>query len=455
MKLSHFFVFFLPLLCAQTGRDLEVTQGSGRKALLIGNKSYKISPLTNSSNDAIAMGKALTSLGFRVEVLIDANLRQIEQGSERFVSNLKPGDVAVFFYAGHGVQVNSENYLIPVDFPPLRNEQTLRNALPFSKIKSMIEKSPARLSIMILDSCRNNPFAQGQEGQTGLAPLEAGLGSYIVFAAGPGQTASDNSQASNGLFTTYLLEQMKLPVHISELFRRVRQNVFLASNKEQRPYLHDQIIGDFYLNSTKAPAASQPAVEPLPDLMEQHLEQAKQLYAAGRCSEAVKLLDPLVRARPRNYYARNAAGLSYACLNMASQAIEEFSRAILVKPDYAAAYLNRGIVFLDAAQYELAIDDFNWALEQEPQNAVLYFRRGKAKIGLRRYEEAQSDFTASIGSDPNSAYSFHSRGKVFYQLGKYKEALQDYDAALLRKKDFTEAKNDRSRVLERLSLQAK
>ena len=455
MKLLIFFGIFSALVFAQTQRDLQVTPGVGRKALLIGNKNYKISPLTNPANDATAMGKALTSLGFRVEVLIDANLSQIEQGSERFVSNLKPGDVAIFFYAGHGVQVNSENYLIPVDFPRLRNEQTLRNALPFSKIKSMIEKSPAKLSIMILDSCRNNPFAQGDEGQTGLAPVEAGLGSYIVFAAGPGQTASDNSKASNGLFTSYLLEELKLPLNISELFRRVRQDVFQASNKEQRPYLHDQIIGDFFLNPTRVPATPQPTAEQLPEAMEQQLEQAKQLYAEGRCSEAIKLFDPIVRARPRNYYARNAAGLSYACLNMASQAIEEFSRAILVKPDYAAAYLNRGIVFLDAAQYELAMDDFNWALEQEPQNAVLYFRRGKAKFGLRRYEEAQSDFTASIECDPSSPNAFHSRGKVLYQLGKYKEALEDFDAALLRKKDFTEALKDRSRVLERMNLRTK
>jgi tetratricopeptide (TPR) repeat protein len=306
---------------------------------------------------------------------------------------------------------------------------------------------------MVLDACRTNPFPQATFGMNGIALLEAGLGAYIVFAASPGQTATENAKDRNGFFTGYLLQALRQPLNISDLFRRVRKEVYDASGHNQLPYIHDQAIAEFAL---RAPAPSSaagvaPTAAEAPPMVDALFEEGKNFYHAGRCKEALSRLDQVVRRNPTNAYVQNAIGLAYVCLSMTSPAVEHFSRAIELKPAYAAAYWNRGQVFVRSAQYELAIEDFDWALEQEPDNASLYWRRGVAKLGLRRYEAAQKDFTMAIARDSSSPYGYHGRGRVFYELGKYREALGDFDAAVARKHDFADAIDYRNRVIERLN----
>ncbi len=446
LALSALFASVAATSAAQENRRIQPVHEPQRRALLIGNRSYKDVPLRNPVNDASDLASKLRELGFSVRLATDLTRSQMIEAAADFARTLESGDIGLFYYSGHGVQIDSENYLVPIDFVARNATQARAAALPFSDVKAAIERSPVQLSILILDSCRDNPFAKGPAA-SGMAPVEAGLGSYIAFAASPGQLASDNPAGRNGLFTTYLLKALARPLNIADLFREVRQEVYDASDHKQLPYIHDQVIADFFLRPALVSSApGRPASAQTDGLF----EKAKELYHQGRCEAAVKLLDQQVRRDPRNPYVHNAVGLGYLCLNMATPALEHFSRAIELKPDYAAAYWNRGQVFQYAGQFELAIDDFNWALEKEPENALLYYRRGRSLFSLRRYEDAARDFSEAIRLDPASPYGFHGRGQVLFQFGKYREARSDLDAAILRKSDLAAAYADRARVRERL-----
>lgn len=422
-----------------------------RKALLIGNQNYPTSLLKNSANDAYDLGSSLQKLGFKTTIVANASKSKMEGAVDNFAATLAAGDVALFFYAGHGFQLDSENYLVPVEFAAANEIQAREAAVSFQRVKAKLEQTPATFVAIILDSCRNNPFDPAKAPTHGLALSEAGLGSFLVFAASPGKTASDGSQR-NGLFTQFLLKELNEPLLLSELFRRVRRDVFEASAGQQLPYLHDQMIADFSLSpggnqggqtveavrSADKTSASEP------------IEEGKRLYQIGRCEDAAKLFDKLARQEPANVFVQNALGLALACLKLNVPAVEHFSLAVQLKPDYAAPYLNRGQVFLALAQYQLAIQDFTWAIEQEPENSVFYSRRGRALLGLRRYEDAERDFVKAIELDPADPNGYHGRGQVSHQLGRYREAVADYDRAIARKRDLAAAYTDRARTRDRL-----
>lgn len=419
-----------------------------RRALVIGNQNYLERPLARTINDANDMADALRKLGFTVDLATDLSKSEIEKRTSRFIQDLGFGDIGWFYYAGHGFQMDGENYLVPVDFHASSAAEARDRGVAFSGIKSAIEKSPAQLSIMVLDACRNNPFTDAASGNHGLALMEAGLGVYIAFAASPGQTALETLRERNGVFTGRLLDALRKPMKVPDLFRQVRQEVYAASNHKQLPYIHDQVIADVSLSAGPEAPGGEPGSS-LP-LASELFEKGRNLYSTGHCKEALDQLDLVARANPANAYVQNALGLTYVCLHLSSRALEHFSRAIDIQPGYAAAYRNRGLVFIASGQFELAIDDFDWALEREPGNGALYWRRGTAKFGLRHYEEAQNDFTASIALDDSSPYGYHWRGRVLYELGKYREALADFEMALARKHDFSEAIDYRARAKERL-----
>ncbi len=242
-------------------RALEpAAQEPGRRvALVIGNDKYPQQPLRNAVADARAMGTALQKYGFRVDVAVDATFKDLSRRLEQFGSQLRPGDVALVYYAGHGIQVEGENYLVPIDFAAREESDVKYESYPASRIADRLAASGARLSILILDACRNNPFRSTRSGTRGLAPMETGRGNLVAFATAPNRTADDNPAGTNGLFTTYLLEAMDEPgTTIEQVFSRARQKVYEASGGRQIPWLVSSVIGDFYF---RPPAVSSAGAE--------------------------------------------------------------------------------------------------------------------------------------------------------------------------------------------------
>ena len=233
---------------AQDRRIQRLSEGEmGRYALVVGNDAYQRSPLVNAVNDAHAMRRALESMGFSVETVTDADYPTFDRAVDFFVDRLGRGDIGLFYYAGHGVQVEGQNYLIPVDFDRSRVAKVKYRALPADLVRERMESSGARLSILVLDACRDNPFSGNRSAGPGLAQMVTGIGTFIAFSTAPGQTAADNPTAGNGLFTQHLIETLETPgLSIDEVFNEVRRRVFEDSGGRQIPWTSSSLIGSFY-----------------------------------------------------------------------------------------------------------------------------------------------------------------------------------------------------------------
>lgn len=236
---------------------------SGRQvALVIGNGAYRAYPaLVNPVNDARALGARLTQLHFDVTVLSDADRKAMSRGIDQWIANLRPGDVALFYYSGHGVAIDGENYMLPVDFDG-RDEADVRyDSQAASRVQEQMESRKAKLNILILDACRDNPFRSSKGGTRGLAGMNAGRGTFIALATSPGKTASDNPSGRNGLFTQYLLEAMAEPgVGLNDVFDLVREKVDGASAGKQLPWIASSVVGRYSFVAAAVAAAPSPTI---------------------------------------------------------------------------------------------------------------------------------------------------------------------------------------------------
>lgn len=214
---------------------------NGQKALIIGNQHYGKSPLRTSLNDAEAITTGLTGLGFNVTTVMDAKLADIGSAVEKFTNSLKDKDIAVVYYSGHGLQVDGQNYLLPVDFNGWTEADAKRDGYPVARVLDKISAKRTRLKILILDSCRDNLFLASSTLRPGWASMNSSAGTLIAFATAPGSTANDNPEETNGLFAKHLLTELKTSrMNLQALFERVRRDVYQDSNKTQMPWTAPQ-----------------------------------------------------------------------------------------------------------------------------------------------------------------------------------------------------------------------
>ena len=218
------------LICLSIYLCLASVVHAKRVALVIGNGAYKDTPLKNPINDANDMARSLEALGFSVIKVTDANLRTMHMALNEFSHNLAQGDVALFFYAGHGLQFQGENYLLPIDNQILSASDVRYEAFQVGRLLGRMEDAQS-MNIIILDSCRNNPLGRGftRSLERGLAVIQQKPeGTFIAYATAPGKTAADG-EGVNGLFTTALLNHIATRgLNISEMLRNVTSVDFLA-----------------------------------------------------------------------------------------------------------------------------------------------------------------------------------------------------------------------------------
>jgi uncharacterized caspase-like protein len=235
-------------------RDLKIVQVQRRQALIIGNSDYPDTPLRNPVNDAAAMETTLRKLGFETVTLRNLGLRAMANAIDDFTVGLAPGSLGFFYFAGHGVQVNSINYLLPVDFSARSEADVEFVAYPAPRIQKKMEESRARLRVLVLDACRNNPFHYKRDALSGLAGMAVNAeGTLIAFSTGDNNTADDNLSGQNGLYTQHLIPARLSPgLQLHDVFRKAKDDVYAASRHAQNPAIYDNVVGDFYLQSPPA-----------------------------------------------------------------------------------------------------------------------------------------------------------------------------------------------------------
>jgi uncharacterized protein len=264
--------------------DIMIPPTTRRHALVIGNATYThVEALENPLNDARAMASALRELAFDVDYHEDAGLSELEDATERLTERVANEEVALVYYAGHGVQLDGINYLLPVDIQVRSSEQLIERALSFDRCIAATNAAGAGLGILILDACRDNPFdaLRGALGR-GLASVTDARGeTFISYAAAAGAVAYDDAQnIGNSPFTAALVSALEVPGHdIYDVFRIVRGRVREATEGRQLPWLSSSLERSFIFRFpeeelerhsvvvTAPPAPESPAEEPAVDVL--------------------------------------------------------------------------------------------------------------------------------------------------------------------------------------------
>ena len=220
-----------------------------RTALVIGNGGYEKSPLQNPANDANDMANVLQRLGFEVTLKTDVNQRDMESAVHDFTRAIQDGESALFYYSGHGSQVDGDNYLIPVRENILSASDIRYKAVNVNYILGKMEESGNRTNIIILDACRDNPFKGFKSQAQGFAPILAPRGTFIAYATAPGSVALESRQDRNSIYTKHLLNAMQSRgVMIEQVFKEVLRAVEDDTDGAQTPWISSSLRGDFYFN---------------------------------------------------------------------------------------------------------------------------------------------------------------------------------------------------------------
>ncbi|NTV42183.1 MAG: SUMF1/EgtB/PvdO family nonheme iron enzyme [Syntrophobacteraceae bacterium] len=218
-----------------------------RVALVVGNSTYEAAPLRNPLNDARSMGRTLGELGFDVVVRENLTQKEMKMEIQAFGQKLQKGGVGLFYFAGHGIQVNGRNFLIPVGAKIEHEKQVEYEGVDAGSVFAEMEFARNRLNIVILDACRDNPFARSfRSTSMGLASINAPTGTLIAYATSPGSVANDGP-GENGVYTGELIKAMQVEgLRIEDVFKQVRGSVREATQGKQIPWESSSLEGDFY-----------------------------------------------------------------------------------------------------------------------------------------------------------------------------------------------------------------
>ena len=249
-RFIFFFMLCATLLAMAGAVHAQSAAGPGtehRVALVVGNAAYRDSPLKNPVNDARAMRTKLKGMGFEVVYFENLQTKQVGTALREFRNLIRPGSVALFFYAGHGLQVRGENHLPTVDAELSSEEDVPNQSLSLSSVLNIMEDSKAGVNLVLLDACRNNPFSRRfRAAPSGLARVQAPSGTLIHYATRPGSVAEDGG-GQHGTYTEALLAQIdEKGVPIETALKRVTIRVRDATKGKQEPWMEGSLTGDFY-----------------------------------------------------------------------------------------------------------------------------------------------------------------------------------------------------------------
>jgi Caspase domain len=276
--------------------------GTPRVALVLGNAAYAAAPLRNAVRDARAMAALLAGLGFEVIEERDASRARMEQAIAQAAHALRgrPG-IGLLYYAGHGVQIDWRNYMLPVDVNIESLADVPRQGVDVQRVLQSFKDAGTRMNILMLDACRDNPFGGGT-GARGLAPMDAPPGTFFAYATAPGHVADDGTEGEgHGLYTRFLLQELRKPeARIEDVFKRVRLQVRQATKGRQVPWESTSLEEDFVFSS------GQPVAAPALDERQRAFEAERVDWERLRESRAPEDFYAFLQRHPSGAFAEQA-----------------------------------------------------------------------------------------------------------------------------------------------------
>lgn len=425
---------------------------STRHALVIGNDSYPGNSLTNARNDAQSVFSALQDAGYQATLVKDATRLQLSDSVDKFIDTLQAGDVALLYYAGHGMQVSGENFLVPIDYKLTDESSAKEQGFSLSTVLERFTSHGAATQIVILDACRDNPFQGSRSTRGGWAGMGTSAGAFLAFGTSPGSTASDAPGSGHGLFTKSLLRYLtSSDADIEQMFRLVREGVIRDSGGKQVPWVSSSLIGSFHvkpsldLNSTPL-AEIDDTQSVLPEEASRSLrtvvaqsaatldpgerEQLQQavLYARGaRFDKAISVIKTVLSIDPRCALALRLLGLLFHATGRDIQALQAEDRAVSLSGTdvRAAAYkcALEGVIDSDSAGAHCAT-----AVRDQPSaDGYLAYSASLVNKGDLQQAYAVASQAVSLGGG-DLAYAL--RGTIATQQGRPGLAEKDFSRAV-------------------------
>lgn len=479
-----------------------------RVALVIGNADYnqEIGKLKNPTNDAADVAAALKRLGFTLvggKAHLNLNKRQMLEQIRDFGSQLQRGGVGVFYFGGHGVQVDKHNYLIPITDQLQYQEDAEYEAVDADMVLREMEAAENSVKILILDACRNNNLPKKRRTTTnGLTePARKPEGILIAFSTADGQTASDNSEGRNGLFTQELLKYIETPnLPLDRIFRTIRNEVKQLSKNTQLPFLYQSLSEDVFLNTTESIAAPpppkpspNPTISKTPASRPPNAKPDAQTLAQRALAEmmnsndasASKLATDALKINGQLPLALAVSGQSKLYRN-SKEGRSELERAVRLEPHNPFPLALLAYFFRHdynektyQADQESAKRLANQVLTLEPKADVDYFARGIARKIIveldygasseaknKIWTDTVAEFTKAIELNRQFVIAYGQRAWAYYELEKYDEAIADFSKVIemkpngasgyssrgfiytQRRKDYENAIKDFNKVIE-------
>ena len=399
-----------------------------RHALVVGNAGYSSAPLLNSVNDATAVAKVLEKAGFTVDLKVNATQKQMQDAVTAFGDRLKGGGAGLFYFAGHGVQIKGRNFLMPVGSDIKREDEVPYKAVDVQQVLDKMETAKNRINVVILDACRDNPFARSsRSGSGGLSSVDAPIGSLVAFATAPGSVASDG-KAANGLYTQHLLANIERPgMAIEEVFKRVRLGVRLDSNGGQVPWESTSLEGDFVFFAPTVAAKAGPTVLPPPAGVEQiaRAERGYELLRQNKLDDADRIFRALAGASHPEVVWMGREGVAEVQLARGDNAaaLAEANEIIAKAPTRSAAYLIRGRALSGSGQSQAAqaalqqaaggqtSADFSWQKASALVAVGNTQRRQDPQAAIKSYERASRENPQSVEALSNLAVTLNDSGQ--------------------------------------------
>jgi len=419
-----------------------------RFALVIGNAKYPDadSPLKEPVSDARSVADELKRDGFTVETGENLTGEGMRKALERLYGHIKPGNVALIFFSGFGIQSNRQSYMIPVDAQIWTEADVRRDGVSLETVLGEFNNRGAGVKIALIDASRRNPYERRfRSFSAGLAPVIAPNGSLVMYSAALSSVMSDNG-GDHSLFVQELLKEIRVPdLMAEETLNRTRVGVTRASRSEQVPWISSSLAEDFsFIPGAKSAVAAlpqQPAADPPPPSPPPASPPPASAPAAAQ--PAAPRVDPpappkaetpilpppdkpAVATLPSNDPPPRPPSPSLAD----DPTIKSLTAKLVENPDDAGALYRRGQVYASKGAYDLAIKDFGDTIRLNPKDVEAYNNRCWVRAVTGELQAALRDCNEALRLRPNFVDALDSRGLVNLKSGLSKNAIADFDAAL-------------------------
>lgn len=373
----------LTLLAASLSVGGAASAAQNRVALVIGNGAYTdIGALKNASADGVLMADSLRTLGFDTTALIDANQTDMKRAIAAFGRKLRTGGketVGLFYYAGHGIQADGRNYLMPIEAAPLDEADLDLVGVDATWVLRQMESANNSANIVILDACRNNPLgSKSRSGSGGLAQIDAPAGAFIAYATSPGSTAVDG-QGANSPFTAALVDALREPERpIEQVFKDVRRQVLKATGGLQTPWDSSSLTQDFFFKPRQEPATTPAitvAIAPPVEATPAEISLWQSISASGDAGRIALFLQLF----PNSEHAPEARGLMMQAL--AGDAVQRSA----AKPDISSEH-----EMIALAQTSGVLADYASYLASYPDGVFADLARAEISHIVRKQTEARA-----------------------------------------------------------------